>query len=265
MKLVKEQIARQFSRAAATYDQAATLQFEMALRLIQSLTPLAGGTVVDLGCGTGGTLEQLAGQTIVSESIELIGIDLAPGMIELAQQRVPRATFHCCDLESTPLGNASVAAVVSNAAIQWCDTAAALNEIDRICQPGASIRLSTFGPETMHEVRSAWLEANDPAERVHVFESAKRLEQRITHMRWLDLSIISELKVQPFDSVDALLKNIKQVGATNASLSRPAGLLGPARYRKFRNVLEQRLARDGQLNLTYDCIYAFAKTREDAP
>ena len=95
MKLAKQQIARQFSRAAGTYDLAAQLQNEMASQLIDAIPADLKGTLVELGCGTGWALEQIA----MLDRFELTAVDIAPGMIEVAQQRVPSATFHCCDLE----------------------------------------------------------------------------------------------------------------------------------------------------------------------
>ena len=152
MKLAKDQIARQFSRAAATYDDAAQLQNEMAKRLIREIPAKATGNLVDLGCGTGWALNKLEREN----RFDLIGIDIAPGMIEVAQARVPGAEFHCCDLEETPLDANCADIVFSNAAIQWCNVSGAIQEMYRICKPNGHLVFSTFGPRTLCEIRSAW-------------------------------------------------------------------------------------------------------------
>ncbi|WP_432092835.1 class I SAM-dependent DNA methyltransferase [Streptomyces sp. bgisy100] len=60
--------------------------------LIRSLP--AGARVLDLGCGTGlPTARQLT-----DAGFDVVGIDLAGGMVGLARQHVPAATFHQLDI-----------------------------------------------------------------------------------------------------------------------------------------------------------------------
>ncbi|MEW2633952.1 methyltransferase domain-containing protein [Streptomyces sp. NPDC048389] len=60
--------------------------------LIRSLP--SGSRVLDLGCGTGvPTARQL-----VDAGHEVVGVDLSSGMVDLAREKVPEATFHHLDL-----------------------------------------------------------------------------------------------------------------------------------------------------------------------
>ncbi|MBY2919786.1 class I SAM-dependent methyltransferase [Rhizobium leguminosarum] len=60
--------------------------------LIKSLP--TGSRVLDLGCGTGvPTARQLA-----ASGFEVVGIDLSGGMVKLAREYVPGATFHQLDI-----------------------------------------------------------------------------------------------------------------------------------------------------------------------
>lgn len=53
-----------------------------------------GSRVLDVGCGTGlPTARQLA-----DAGHEVVGIDISPGMLELARRNVPHATFHQADI-----------------------------------------------------------------------------------------------------------------------------------------------------------------------
>lgn len=255
MNLAKDQIARQFSRAAQTYDLAAQLQNEMADQLIGSLPAVASGTLVDLGCGTGWALQKLA----LTNRFELTAIDIAPGMIEVAQARVPNATFLCCDLEETPLETDSVDIVFSNAALQWCDVSKSIREMHRICKPKGRIVFSTFGPNTLAEVRSAWHKAGDQMNRIHEFESCESIETVLKQMSFENALVGPVERKLKYDSVDSLLRSIKQLGATNASASRQTGLLGTQLYQEFRDVLDSRLARNGHLELTFECIFVGAE------
>ncbi len=252
MKFAKDQVARQFSRAAKTYDHAAQLQNEMAQRLIEEIPAQRIGKLVDLGCGTGWALQQIA----KLNRFELTAIDLAPGMIEIAKTRVPGAVFHCGDLESTPLENDSADLVFSNAAIQWCDLASAISEFKRLCRPGGLILFSTFGPETLKEIRTAWRAVETRPNRVHEFESAQAVESAINQVGLQSPHVRSHTHQLTFHSVDDLLASIKKLGATNASSTRPTGLLGTGRYRDFRAFLEQQLTHDHRLKLTFECIFA---------
>jgi malonyl-CoA O-methyltransferase len=268
MNLAKKQIAHQFSRAAKTYDAAANLQNEMAARLIDQIAyeqsasgqSRLGRTLVDLGCGTGAALLNIASRF---DQLNLIAVDIAPGMIEVAKERLATssvaATFHCCDLESTPLASDSADIVFSNAAIQWCDPASAIGEMRRICRGGGSIFLSTFGPGTCREIQSAWDQVDDSRVRVHEFSAPEQLEQHMLSTGLRDVAVQSENRELTFDSVDSFLQSLKQIGATYASSSRQQGLMGTNRYRKFRSVLTDRLTTQGKLTLTFHCVFATAK------
>ena len=133
-----EQIERQFDRAAATYDSVASVQRQMADRLLAEIPMSLDGRVVDLGCGTGGLLEQLTQRT---SPTNLIGIDISSAMLEQTRKRVPQAELIKADLAVLPLEDNSCRWAVSNAAIQWCDSAAAFSELRRVLD---SRRASVF-------------------------------------------------------------------------------------------------------------------------
>ena len=255
MKLAKDQIARQFSRAASTYDTAAQLQNEMAEILIDAIPDHSQGTLVDLGCGTGWPLQQLR-QT---SDYDMTAIDIAPGMIEMARQKVPQVNFICCDLERTPLSDDFADIIFSNAAIQWCDTARALAEMNRIAKPNANLLLSTFGPSTFIEIRSVPEAIGDRSDRIHKFENPQTIERVLEELELKNIAIKRENRQLIYHSVDDLFRGIRNLGATNASSNRQPGLLGKERYRQFKAVFENRLAQNNRLELTFDCIFVVAQ------
>jgi predicted TPR repeat methyltransferase len=68
--------------------------------LVDSLD--AGSRVLDLGCGTGlPTAHRLAGS-----GVDVVGVDLSAGMIELARAHVPDGTFHQADVADLRPGGA---------------------------------------------------------------------------------------------------------------------------------------------------------------
>lgn len=67
-----------------------------------------GGSVLDLGCGTGRIAGFLAGQ-----GLEVHGIDLSPGMIAVARAEYPGLDFSVGSLENLEAGDGSHAGVLA--------------------------------------------------------------------------------------------------------------------------------------------------------
>ncbi len=89
-----------FDASAASFDQnlVSKLGYEIPREMVQELGATgnpaqAPWDVLDLGCGTG-----LVGAEIVSHSRRLVGIDLAPNMIERARARNVYTELRCADL-----------------------------------------------------------------------------------------------------------------------------------------------------------------------
>ncbi len=61
--------------------------------------PSGGGTLLELGCGTGRVLELLS-----NDFSSLHGIDISPEMLEIAGKRLPEAELHLLDMRSFTLG-----------------------------------------------------------------------------------------------------------------------------------------------------------------
>ncbi|WP_331375693.1 class I SAM-dependent DNA methyltransferase [Sinorhizobium chiapasense] len=95
LQLHREGQAEAFDAIGDRYDEAFPHkegQVSAGEWLIRSLP--TGSRVLDLGCGTGvPTARQM-----VDAGFEVVGIDLSRGMVELAREYVPGATFHQMDL-----------------------------------------------------------------------------------------------------------------------------------------------------------------------
>lgn len=72
---------------------------ELRERTYQAL----GDTVVDVGCGGGRAVGELA-----ARGIRAIGVDANPAMIDIATERWPAGEFHVCDATALPLDDGSV-------------------------------------------------------------------------------------------------------------------------------------------------------------
>ena len=259
----KPAVRRSFERAASTYDRNSVLQCEVGARLLRHLDPMRidPTRVVDLGCGTGILFKYLAKRY---PRADLLGIDLAPAMLRRAERRTPawkrwlglrRPRLVCADAERLPLAPGSAELLFSNLALQWCDPRAVFAEASRVLAPGGVLVFSTFGPDTLKELREAF--AGDGFEHVNTFVDMHDLGDALVHAGLAEPVVDMEMITLEYSRVELLLRDLKAIGARNALPGRPRGLSGRGR---FRDMIEryERHRRGGVLPATYEVIYGHA-------
>lgn len=257
--LDKTQIARQFSRAAKTYDHVARLQQTMSDRLIANVPLTATGRLVDFGCGTGSSLLALA----ESRKLSLAGFDLSQGMIEVAAQKLKEKALSASielwvgDIHQSGLANESIEIVFSNAAIQWSDLRSIFSEMFRVLKPNGLLLVSTFGPSTMIELQQAWQAVGDASPRVHTFIGVQEIRQALDAAGFSEAKIESEFVQLQYSSVREMFHGIKHLGATNAATQRNRGMLGREKFEKMCQCLQQN--KDDAITLQFEPIYLTAK------
>ncbi len=134
-----EKDVERFEQWASTYENS-WLQRALFERVYQATLTLAAGivhqpvSVLDVGCGTGKLLRRA--NTYWPEA-QLIGVDPASSMIEMAKRLTPNATFFTGMAEALPLQDASVDLALSTSSFHhWQDQAAGIREIARVLRPG---------------------------------------------------------------------------------------------------------------------------------
>jgi ubiquinone/menaquinone biosynthesis C-methylase UbiE len=98
--------------------------------------------VLDVGCGTGYLLRQLAGRA--PQALELAGLDAAPAMIETARALATdrRMHFTTGTVEELPYPEQTFDLVVSTTSFDhWADQRAGLTECARVLVPGGHLVL----------------------------------------------------------------------------------------------------------------------------
>lgn len=264
LPLEKRAIRRSFERAAPRYDESAVLQREVGGRLAEHLDPirLDPKRIVDLGCGTGGAFEALARRY---PDAELLGLDLAHAMLGRAAKRgswwkralgAHPARLVCADAESLPLATASAQLVFSNLALQWCLPEAVFAEAARVLAADGLFLFSTFGPDTLKELRASWA-AVDTAARVHSFIDMHDLGDALVHAGFADPVMEMEVLTLEYASVEAVARDLKAIGAHSALAERSRGLAGRGAWTRMREHYET-LRREGALPATFEVIYGHA-------
>lgn len=246
-----------FQRAAGRYDRHAVLQQEVEQQLLERLEffPLQPQVVLDLGCGTGVASQALAQRHAPAQ---VIGLDWAPAMLERLRQRstTPRAV--CADMRRLPIAARSVDLVFSNLAVQWVRELGELfAEVRRVLRPGGLFLFSTFGPDTLFELRQAWSQADD---RPHVnrFIDMHHVGDGLVAAGFRDPVMDTQRIVLQYRDVGTLMRELKAIGAHNAALQRPAGLTGKGVLRRVLDAYEAH--RDGDIYpATYEVIIGAAR------
>ena len=128
-------------------DVAESMPGAIALRErgYELLRPPPGATVVDVGCGAGRAVAELAGR-----GCRAIGVDLDPGMLAAARERFPELDVRSADVTALPLGDGEALGYRADKVYHMLpEPAAALTEARRVLAPGGRIVLVGQDWDTM--------------------------------------------------------------------------------------------------------------------
>ena len=250
---VKRRIASNFSRAAGSYDRAATLQKRVAARVVELLPDSVPATaILDMGTGTGSQCPVLAEKY---SGASIVGMDMAMGMLEYARsQNLQQSRIHWCsgDIESLPFTADSFDLVCSSLAIQWCSLEGVLNEVFRVLKPGGSFVFSTLAEDSLFELDSAWRSINEPC-RVNQFDDFKEQARAVNNGPLSVSSLVIESEALFYPDVFSLLRELKSLGV-NTVLGGTQGLMTRSKLHRLQEAYEQYRSSEG-LPLTYQVIY----------
>lgn len=255
--LDKKKVAHSFSRAASTYDSVAQLQRDIGSRLFAYMPAELSNhsAVLDLGSGTGFFTRQLAARY---SSSQIMGLDIAEGMLNYAAGQQAGVNWLCADAECLPLADKSIDVIFSSLAIQWCSHLPQLmRELARVLKPGGKMYIATLGPGTLHELKAAWQQVDNY---VHVnrFQSAQQLADAVDQASLAMHQLQQENRTLHYAQLSEFTRELKFLGAHNVNAGQPEGLTGRARLLAFKNAYETFRTAQG-LPATYDVIYLTAQ------
>lgn len=255
----KQAIARSFSRSAATYDQAALLQHEVAEELLSLLTPYSSTTelIVDLGSGTGRNTRKLQEKF---PKTPCLALDIAEGMINYGRHYHPGSNIFwlCADAEHLPFGNSCCDLVFSNLMLQWSNNLSQnFAEMRRILRSNGLIALSSFGPASLMEWKNCWLELNLRPP-VHEFLTQEELLQALIANQFKVLSFQRRIYTKKYAQAFDLLIELKKIGANNAQKNSQQSLaLGAKLQQAIKRYKPQA---DGSIMASYEIFFVIART-----
>jgi malonyl-CoA O-methyltransferase len=233
-----------FGAAAKHYDAFSSIQQLTANNLVelipQSATSVRNGLLLDLGCGTGSTLESY----YPKYSGYCIGLDLTHRMLKKAGSL--RSVLQA-DMQQLPIKSQSIDLLISNSACQWVASALVIPEIQRVLKPGGHAFVSLFVSGSLPELKQ-----NQVLQ--HRVQDLASEEAWLTVIKNSDLSLERkelELHLQEFDTRKELFNSIRGVGAS----------ISPDRYKYLGKEAYKTLLSDNakQNQLSWRTLYLVLK------
>lgn len=256
---IKTLARRSFESAAAAYDQAAALQQEVGQRLLQrlDLVKIQPDRILDLGSGTGQCIPDLLARY---KKAQVVALDIALPMLWRARKRgrwlrKPRCV--CADAERLPFADSSFDLVFSNLMLQWCvELEVVFTELQRVLRPGGLLLFTSFGPDTLHELRGSWQQV-DGYSHVNAFADMHDVGDALLRTRFADPVMDVERLTVTYADVWKLMRELKQIGAHNVTVGRPRGLTGKARMQRLVGAYEHYRSQ-GVLPASYEIVNGHA-------
>lgn len=266
--LDKRLLRRSFEKAAETYDHAAVLQREICDRMLSRLDFIKylPDLILDMGSGTGYGTQKLRERY---DRSTIIALDIALNMHLQAYRPISGwrkwislvkrhpIDYVTGDIEQLPLQKESVNMIWSNLALQWCnDLKQSMMECHRVLKPGGLIMFSTFGPDTLSELRKAF-KAVDSYQHINRFIDMHDIGDILVHAGFAEPVMDMEYITLTYQDVASIMRDLKAIGAHNVMIGRKKGLTGKRTWQQIIDRYEL-LRQSGKLPATYEVVYGHA-------
>jgi malonyl-CoA O-methyltransferase len=156
-----------------------------------------------------------------------------------------------------PVRAGSVGLLCSNLALAFvADPAHAFGEFQRTLAPEGLLMFTTFGPDTLQELRLARSRL-DRFSHVHAFPDMHDLGDMLVASGFSDPVMDMEHLTLTYASFHELIAELRATCGPNAARGRPRGLTGKTRHRDLARGYEA-LRHEGRLPATFEIVYGHA-------
>jgi len=257
----QKRLRRNFGRAAGRYAEVAVLQREVESRLLEQLSVLEDKRpvrILDVGAGPGRASAAMKKRW---PGAEVVALDLSlPMLHEVRRQtRFWRPVRRVCgDATRLPIADGSIDLVFSSLCLQWVPALpVALSEFRRVLREDGLLLFSTFGPDTLIELREAYLSAGDEQPPLSPFAPMQAIGDALVAAGFRNPVLDRDLFTLTYPEAMTLLRELRTIGAGDARSQRARGLGGKERQARMLAAYE-KLRRDGALPSTWEVIAAMA-------
>jgi len=253
-------VRHHFSCHAEEYDRYAVVQKRVARNLMEHIDKdeRIEGPVLDVGTGTGEVARLLRRSC---PELPIVLTDIAHGMTLHAVADVAKAVGVDADAQALPFRDESFGLVVSSSVYQWMnDLEGAFAESWRLLKPGGLFVFALYGEQTFFELKESHrlaLAETGSVRSSHVqeFPSADAVRQGLCATSFDGISVETFLEVEHHSDPADFLRNLKRIGAQNASDDRPKGLASRREIQRMIEIYRERFGSCGVIPATYEVIY----------
>ena len=262
----KEYKRKVFNRYAKTYDQFSILQDKISDNLFErlDLIKLKPNLILDLGCGTGRNGKILKERY---RNMRLVNYDFSENMLLEARKKqkiffdqilnVKKSDFVCGDIEELSFSDETFDIIWSTSSLQWCNNLSnTFKKIRSILKPGGLFIFSTFGPNTLFELKNI-TEKLSHYQKTNDFIGMHNIENMLTSEGFSNLVIDSEEFCLTYKNINKLFLDLKNIGATSGFEDKKNGLSGKSFLKLIIDGYKQ-YSYDGIFPVTYEAIYGHA-------
>ena len=257
---------RGFDRVASLYDAHASIEREIGRRLLDRLdyVRIDPQFVLDLGCGPGSAYTALRERY---PKAQIVGVDCSENMLRAGEQtlrqlrrlvpflRGRQLQKICGNATWLPVGTGCAQMVWSNLLLHWCDDAlAVIREMHRTLDVGGLATFTTFGPDTLKELRAAFADGKTHTQR---FTDMHDLGDMLIEAGFSDPVMDMEVITLEYADPAQLFSDLRRTGAGNAMLDRSRGLSGRRGWQAMLDRLGA-MQRNGKLPMTLELVYGHA-------
>jgi malonyl-CoA O-methyltransferase len=258
---------RAFDRAAARAGESFIAR-EIERRMAERLDYIkhVPTRVLEAGCGAGEGVAMLARRY---PRAEIVALDAAAG--PLARARRARTLgerlralaggigvrYLRGDLAASALRPGACDMLWSNVALAWsADVAATLRGWGAALAPGGLAMFSTFGPDTLRELRAAFASCDD-APHVHPFVDMHDIGDMLVAAGFGEPVIDMEVVTLTYAAPGLLVSELRAAGYGNVRADRRRTLTGRGRWQRMVAAYAAQ-ARDGRVAATFEVVYGHA-------
>lgn len=274
-RIRRDRVRRTFDRVAPAFAANDFLYREMSRRMDERLdmVRLAPERILDVGCGLGADRLSLHKRY---PAAAWFGVDHSVPMLQHGQAaeaaalgfmrrlfhagRRPQISRLAGAMDTLPLTNQSVDLVWSNAALHWLDhLPAAFQEFNRVLRVGGLFMFSSFGPDTLKELRLATSAVSGVDEdRVHDFTDMHDVGDMLVHAGFSDPVMDMETLTLTYADPWQALRELHLAGSAMAQeqIPSPRGLT----TRRFWLRVFEQWPKDaqGRYRLSFELIQGHA-------
>ncbi|HKY01349.1 MAG TPA: methyltransferase domain-containing protein, partial [Burkholderiales bacterium] len=168
----------------------------------------------------------------------------------------PREHWVAADMTHLPFAPGSCDLLWSNLSLAWADDPlACFKEWQRALRVGGLVMFTTYGPDTLKELRSAFGE--DPFPHVHPFIDMHDLGDMMVASGFAEPVMDMEMLTLTYSNVPAMLGELRATGQVNAHRGRRRALTAKGRWAQM-TTRYAAMAREGRIPATFEIVYGHA-------